>query len=127
MLKLERKQFWIVGLCVAILSFILITIGMTAVSTIGISIENYMAYIIFSLLTGIIAAVFIYFRLRIAFLLYIAGLVLGFFLMFYAFLYNTSGWGDLVGVLSLMMWTIIGLGAGLLVQLAYYLYKKFKK
>jgi hypothetical protein len=127
MLKLERKQFWIVGLCVAILSFILITIGMTAVSTIGISIENYMAYIIFSLLTGIIAAVFIYFRLRIAFLLYIAGLVLGFFLMFYAFLYNTSGWGDLVGVLSLMMWTIIGLGAGLLVQLAYYLYKRFKK
>jgi hypothetical protein len=40
---------------------------------------------------------------------------------------NLSGWGDLAGILNLMMFTILGFGVGLLIELAYYLYKRFKK
>lgn len=100
---------------------------MNVYSAMELSIENYIAYIAFSLIVGVVAAALIYFRLKIAFLSFTAGLILGFILMFYAFLYSTTGWGDLIGILNLMMWTILGLGVGLLIQLVYYLYKKFKK
>jgi len=100
---------------------------MNVYSAMGISTQNYIAYVVFSLIVGIVAAALIYFRLKIAFLSFTAGLILGFFLMFNAFLYNTTGWGDLIGIMNLMMWTILGLVVGLLIQLGYYLYKKFKK
>lgn len=127
MLKLEKKNFWIIGLCAAILSFVFLAVGMNVYSEIGISTQNYIAYVVFSLIAGIVAASLIYFRLKIAFLSFAAGLILGLFLMFNAFLYNTTGWGDLIGVMNLMMWTILGLVVGLLIQLGTYLYKKFKK
>lgn len=127
MLKLEKKNFWIIGLCAAILSFVFLAVGMNVYSEIGISTQNYIAYVVFSLIAGIVAAPLIYFRLKIAFLSFAAGLILGLFLMFNAFLYNTTGWGDLIGVMNLMMWTILGLVVGLLIQLGTYLYKKFKK
>jgi hypothetical protein len=127
MLKLERKNFWIIGLCAAILSFILFAVGMNVYSEMPLSVQNYMAYMVFSLIVGVVAAALIYFRLKIAFLTFSVGLVLGFILMFNAFVYNSTGWGDLIGIINLMMWTILGLVVGLLIQLGIYLYKRFKK
>jgi hypothetical protein len=127
MLKLERKNFWIIGLFAAILSFILFAVGMNVYSEMPLSIQNYMAYMVFSLIVGVVAAALIYFRLKIAFLTFSVGLVLGFILMFNAFVYNSTGWGDLIGIINLMMWTILGLVVGLLIQLGIYLYKRFKK
>jgi hypothetical protein len=127
MLKLERKNFWIIGLCAAILSFILFAVGMNVYSEMPLSVQNYMAYMVFSLIVGVVAAALIYFRLKIAFFTFSIGLVLGFILMFNAFVYNSTGWGDLIGIINLMMWTILGLVVGLLIQLGIYLYKRFKK
>ncbi|OGO79140.1 MAG: hypothetical protein A2Y23_06210 [Clostridiales bacterium GWB2_37_7] len=126
MLKLDKKQYWIIGLCTVILSFIMLFIGIKVIAASQVSIENVLAYIVFSLLVGGVASALIFFRLKIAFLSYIAGLLLGFVLMYRTFLYDMSGWGDLIGVISLLIWTIIGLGTGLLVQLAFYLFKKYK-
>jgi hypothetical protein len=47
--------------------------------------------------------------------------------MFNAFLFSTTGWGDLIGILNLMIWTTLGLVAGLVIQLAAYLFSKQKK
>jgi hypothetical protein len=127
MLKLERKNFWIIGLFAAILSFILFAVGMNVYSEMPLSIQNYMAYMVFSLIVGVVAAALIYFRLKISFLTFSIGLILGFILMFNAFVYNSTGWGDLIGIINLMMWTILGLVVGLLIQLGTYLYKRFKK
>lgn len=127
MFKLERKNFWVIGLCVAVLSFILFAVGMNVYSTTGLNAGNYMAYMGFSLIVGAVTAVIVYFGLKIAFISFAAGLTLGFTLMFNALLSNLSGWGDLAGVLNLMMFTILGLVVGLLIQFVYYLYKKFKK
>jgi hypothetical protein len=128
MLKLEKKNFWMIGLCITVLSFILFAVGMNVYSAVGLSGGNYLAYLVFSLIVGAVAAALLYFRLKIAFVSFAAGLILGFILMFNAFLLsNLSGWGDLAGVLNLMMFTILGLGLGLLIQIVYYLYKKFKK
>lgn len=127
MFKLERKNFWVIGLCVAVLSFILFAVGMNVYSTTGLNTGNYMAYMGFSLIVGAVTAVLVYFRLKIAFISFTSGLTLGFILMFNALLSNLSGWGDLAGVLNLMMFTILGLVVGLLIQFVYYLFKKFKK
>lgn len=94
MMKLEKKSFWMIGLCAAILSFACMAVGMNVYSKMGLNIENYMAYIIFSLIVGVITGALIYFRLKIAFLSFAAGLVLGFVLMFNAFLFSTTGWGE---------------------------------
>jgi hypothetical protein len=127
MLKLEKKNFWVIGLCIVVLSFILFVVGMNVYSSVALSTGNYMGYLVFSLVVGAVAAILIYFRLKIAFISFAAGLILGFILMFNALLSNLSGWGDLAGVLNLMMFTILGFGVGLLIELAYYLYKRFKK
>lgn len=127
MLKLEKKQYWIIGLIIAILTFILLYVGIGVVAANAISIENVLAYIVFSLIIGIVASVLIYFRFKLTFMAYISGLFIGFFSMYRAFLYDMSGWGDLIGVISLLIFTAIGLGIGLLGQLVYYLIKKYKK
>lgn len=127
MLKLEKKHSWIVGLSVFVISAILMFVGMKFLADIEPGFENYIAYIIFSLIVGGLAAILNHFRLKIAMVLYMAGLLIGFFLMYRAFLYDMSGWGDLIGVMSMLIWTISGLIAGLLAQLTYYIYKKIKK
>ena len=127
MLKLERRQYWIVGLIVAVLSFIMLFVGIRVILDSAVSIENIMAYIVFSALLGIVASALIFFRFKIAFLTLIIGLLSGFFVMYKTFLYDVSGWGDLIGIVSLLMCTLIGLVAGMLVQLIYYLYNRFKK
>lgn len=127
MLILEKKNFWKIGLCVAILSFISFAIGMNVNSAMELSINNYFGYMVFSLIVGVVAAIFIYFRLKIAFLSFAVGLIMGFLFMFRAFLSELSGWEDLIGVMNLMMWSVLGLGVGLVIQLGTYLYKRFKK
>jgi hypothetical protein len=124
---LERKQYWVVGLITAVLSFVALYVGIRVVSANAIAAQNIMAHIIFSVLLGIIAGVLVFFRLKISFLTYIAGVLLGFIFMYKAFLYDMTGWEDLIGVLSLLIFTVSGLILGLLAQLVYYLYKRYKK
>jgi hypothetical protein len=127
MLKLERKQYWIIGLTVAIASFITFFLGVKVVLGNEVTLKNITAFIIFSTLVGIVASILTFFTLKIAVITFIIGLIVGFFQMYISFLKDMSGWGDLVGVMSLVVWIIIGLAIGLLVQLGIYLYNKFKK
>lgn len=126
MINLERKHYWIIGISIAAFSFIMFFIGIKVVLGNEINFNNIVALLGFSLLMGIITLLLLYFKLKISFLSFIAGLVFGFIVMYLNFLNNLSGWGDLIGILSLFTWTIIGLGLGLLMQLGYFLYKKFK-
>jgi len=127
MFSVDRKRFWLVGLNAAAGTFVLLFAGMKMFAVTAIAMQNIVAYVIFSLIVGAVAALLVYFRLTIAFLCYVAGLVLGFMLMFRAFIFDKSGWGDLIGIVSLMMWLLIGLGAGFLLQLVRHLYKRYKK
>jgi len=127
MINLERKHYWIIGLSIATFSFIMFFIGIKVVLGNEVNINNIASLLGFSILVGIVAILLLYFKFRISFLFFIAGLVFGFIVMYLNFLNNMSGWGDIIGILSLFTWTAIGLGLGLLMQLGYFLYKKFKK
>lgn len=127
MLNLKEKNYWIIGLSIAFFSFIMFFIGVKVILGNEININNIVSILGFSVLTGIIALFLIYFNLRISFVAFIAGLVFGFIVMYLNFMNEMSGWGDIIGILSLFTWTIIGLGLGLLLQFGYFLYKKISK
>ena len=127
MLKLDKNKYLFVGVSITIISFILFFIGVKVVLGNQVTIKNIIAYMVFSLLVGALASSLIFFKLKIGFVAFVTGLVIGFFQMYRAFLNGMSGWGDLVGVMLLGVWVIIGLVIGMLIQLGFYLYKKVKK
>ncbi len=127
MLNLEKKIFWIVGLLIFIISFLMLFIGIRIVLGNELIVRNLLAFMGLSLLTGVIASSLVYFRFKLSFIFFVAGLFIGFFEMYRAFLSDMSGWGDLIGIMSLFMWAITGLGVGLLVQFGRYLYRKLKR
>ena len=127
MFKVDKKNFLIIGAIVETLSLILLIIGFALILGYKMNITNIITYMVFSTLAGGIAAALVFFRLKVWFFIYIIGLAVGFFEMYRSFFDAMSGWGDLVGVISLLIWPAMGLGVGLLVQLAIYLYRRLKK
>ncbi|MDF3001792.1 MAG: hypothetical protein K0Q48_1911 [Bacillota bacterium] len=110
---------------VSVVSFILLYAGVRFLLDDQISFNNILAYAGFSLLIGVIASMLYLFRPKISLSIFLAGLLAGFVSMYRAFLADQSGWGDLAGLISLFFFVLLGLITGLIVQLAYYLYKKF--
>ena len=127
MINFEKKNFWLIGLIVTVVSFIMLLVGIKIVLGNELVPRNLVAFSGFSVLAGLIALLSVYFRLKIAFLLFIVGLAIGFFEMYRAFIGGMSGWGDLIGIISLFMWALIGIGMGIIIQLGFYVYKRYKK
>lgn len=115
------------GLLSSVVSFTLLFAGVRAVLGNAVSARNIAAFLGFSILIGILASSLTFFRLKLAVITFLAGLAVGFFVMYRSFFNGMTGWGDLVGIISLFTWVIIGLGVGLLIQVGYYLYQKYKK
>ncbi len=126
-MRLEKKYSGTIGFSIGLFTLIALTIGIRVVLGNEINIYNLATLAGFSAFTGISGFVLVNYRLKFSFLLYVTGLVIGFIVMYLDFVKDNTGWGDLIGLLSLFAWTIIGLGSGLLLQLGYYLYNKFKK
>ena len=88
--------------------------------------ENIIAMIIFSTIIGLTAFGLGYFKLRIAFYLFVIGHFLGLILMANAYLSDVSGWEEIIGFLSYMIFLGGGLVGGLVIQTIYYIYKQSK-
>lgn len=127
MFNLTKKQYWLVGLIIAIITFVLVFIGAKVVLGNEVTIENLVTYIVFALLVGGLTATMVFFNLKALFILFLTGLLIGFFGMYYAFINDMTGWGDLVGIILLLTGCVIGLGTGIVIQFMIYAYKKFKK
>jgi len=127
MLKIEKKQFLLVGTIFEAMTLVLLFIGVRGVLANELTTKNIVAFVVFSTIVGLLAALLVYFNLKIILTTYILGFIIGFIQMFGSFFKGMSGWGDLIGIISLFMWLIIGLGSGLVIQLGVYLYKKLEK
>lgn len=128
----ERKRenlsytYLIVGLIVAIVTFAFLLTAFGIVLNGNISAKNLISYIITAISFGVIAGTFHYFRLFVAFWLFVVGMLVGFADMFRVFLVNDYGWNDLVGLMAFFSYVVIGFFAGLLFQAIHYLYKLYK-
>ncbi len=123
----EKEHYRTTGLLSAIVSFILLFMGVRAVLGNEVGLRNIVAFLGFSIAVGLVASCLTFFKMRPALIAFLAGLAVGFLMMYRSFLDGTSGWGDLVGIISLLTWVIIGLCAGLLIQLSFYLYRRYKR
>lgn len=89
--------------------------------------NNVVAHFFFACLVAFIAIFLLLLEYRKAFVIFMLGLMLGFFEMYRAFFNKMSGWGDLIGLLNLMILTALGLILGLLVQAGFAVYEKRRK
>ncbi|WP_144513170.1 hypothetical protein [Bacillus sp. FJAT-22090] len=122
MLKNYNK---IAGIMIVISMFLLI-LGVKYVLGQDLVIMNFVAFAAFSVAVGVIAGALLMYKLHKAFYIFTVGLVIGFIELFRSFIIGNDGWGDLVGILSLFIFTSFGLVIGLIVEGILYLIKKQK-
>lgn len=122
----KNKKHLAAGLIVAITSFILLFVAVKGVLGNQPDTRNILAYIVFSLINGVVISVLVYLRYRIIYVFFTIGLAIGFIELYRTFLKDMAGWGDLIGILSLFMWVITGLFVGIVIQLITIIYKKYK-
>jgi hypothetical protein len=127
LMERKNKKILIVFTGVTILSFIFIFLGLKIAAGSLLSIQNSLLLLGFCLLIGAVSAAFYRFNLKTAWIFFNAGVMVGLFEMYRTFFKDLSGWEDLVALASLFAWILIGLGAGLVIQLIIYLYHKFAK
>ncbi len=126
MSKSDKKNYLKAGFIVSFLSFILLFVGIKFILGNEIVTKNIIAFASFSILAGIITLLLMLFEFKIVYTSFIIGLVVGFLLMYRAFLQDIPGWKDLIGLISMFAFTIISLVIGTLTQLGYHLFKKYK-
>lgn len=121
-----EKNFGKIGGIVALSSFFLLIFSVRYILGNPLVFKNFIAFAVFSLIVGVFCAALLLYKLKIAFGIFIFSLFIGFFELFRAFLNETNGWSDLIGIVTLFMATSFGLALGLIVQLIVYFVRKNK-
>ncbi|WOV88492.1 hypothetical protein QWT69_05080 [Sporosarcina oncorhynchi] len=121
------KKLWKIGFFTGLTSFVLMILGTRTILGTELVFKNYLAFGVFSLTVGIIAAVMLFYKMKIAYRIFMVALVLAFAEFFRSFLMNTDGFGDLVGVLSLFMISSFGFGVAVIVEFIVMIFKKMKE
>ena len=121
------KRLWKIGFFTGLTSFVLMIFGTRTILGTELVFKNYLAFGVFSLTVGIIAAVMLFYNMKIAFRIFMVALVLAFAEFFRSFLMNTDGFGDLAGILSLFMISSFGFGIAVIVQFIVMIFQKMKE
>jgi NAD/NADP transhydrogenase beta subunit len=122
-----NSKLWKIGLFTGLISFVLFIVGMRTILGQTLSVKNYFAFGLFGLIVGIFSILLLYFKLKIAYRIFIVALVLGFAEYFRSILMDLNGFGDLVGILSLYIITSFGLGIAVFVQFIVIFVRKNKE
>lgn len=121
------KRLWKIGFFTGLTSFVLMILGTRTILGTELVFKNYLTFGVFSLTVGIIAAVMLFYNMKIAFRIFMVALVLAFAEFFRSFLMNTDGLGDLAGMLSLFMISSFGFGVAVIVQFIMMIFEKMKE
>ncbi|MDF2801052.1 MAG: hypothetical protein K0S61_955 [Anaerocolumna sp.] len=117
----------IIGIVISVLSFLSMFVSVRFILLNAVNTNNFISYIILSLVLGMIGGIFYYFKFTLAFIIFLICTLFGFIQMYRTFLEGLDGWGDLAGFLTLLTWIIIGFILGVGVQFLKFLFKKLKK
>ncbi|HEX5564707.1 MAG TPA: hypothetical protein VFX34_07080 [Sporosarcina sp.] len=121
------NKLWKIGFFTGLTSFVLLILGIRTILGTELVFKNYLTFGIFGLTVGILASSLLFYKMKIAFRIFMVALVLGFAEFFRSFLMDTNGFGDLIGVLSLFIITTFGFGLGVIVQFIIIGVKKLKE
>ena len=109
---------------IIVASLFLLILGVRYVLGQDLVIMNFIAFAAFSIVAGVVAGAMLFYHLHKAFYLFTIGLAIGFIDLFRSFIINTEGNGDLIGILSLFMFSAFGLVIGIIVEAILYVTKK---
>lgn len=123
---MKKNKSLLIIVSVWLLSFVLLYIALKFINNSEITVKNIAAYTVFSAVLGVLAGIFNHYNLKYALIIFIAGILLGYFQLFRSLLAGIDGWGDLAGILSLFVFVTGGIAAGLAIQLTVYVYNKNK-
>jgi hypothetical protein len=124
----KRKRYALINfIAAALISFLLIFIGLKIMSNNPLSIQAALMMLGFCVLLGIISSLFYLFRFKAAYIIFYVGILVAVADMYRTLRMDLNGWEVLSALATLFIWIVIGLCAGLIVQLIVYLYYRFKK
>ncbi|WP_342600960.1 hypothetical protein MHB48_08075 [Psychrobacillus sp. FSL H8-0483] len=109
-----------------ILSLFLLILGVKYVLGQDLVVQNFIAFAVISVLVGTITGALLFYKLKFAYYIFTAGLLIGFIELFRSFISGMDGWGDLIGILSLFIFTAFGLVIGLIIEAILYFIRKNK-
>ena len=121
-----NKKTLINFISVTIVSFILILFGLKVVAGSMLSIQTAFFLLGFCSMIGIISSIFFRLRSKAGWYMFNAGILIGLIEMYRTFFRNQNGWEDLAALASFFAWILIGLCAGLVIQIALFFYSKLK-
>lgn len=121
-----ESKLWKIGFFTGLTSFVLLILGVRTVLGQELEWKNYVAFGIFGLIVGIFSSLLLFYKLKIAFRIFMVAVALGFAELFRSFIMNTDGFGDLAGILSLFIITSFGLGIAFMVQAVVMVVRKDK-
>lgn len=127
MTKNNKSSALICGLIIAIVTFATFFLSIKYILKTSLLPTNIIAFIILSFIVGLISFGLYLLKPKIAFSLFLAGMIAGFFIMISSYMKDMDGWGDLIGLMTFFMFALIGLASGLIIQIVVYLINKNKK
>jgi hypothetical protein len=107
-------------------SFVLLIVGVRTILGQTLIFKNYLTFGVFGLIIGIFSFLLLFYKLKIAFRIFMVGVVLGFAEFFRSLLMDSNGMGDVLGILSLFIISSFSLGLAFIVQFIVILLRKNK-
>ncbi|MDF2820448.1 MAG: hypothetical protein K0R15_889 [Clostridiales bacterium] len=126
MIKHNKKRFLLIGFLVAVITFVLLLVGIKYVLNNNLTNENIIAFLVLAIIFGVLSSGLYYYKMWVAFTIFIIGITIGYFEMYRMFINGMGGWGDLTGLMSLFVWATAGFVTGLIIEFLVYLYIKYK-
>ncbi len=121
------KNYGKITISIIVLSMFLLILGVRYVLGQDLVLMNFIAFAAFSIVVGVFAGALLIYKLNKAFYLFTLGLAIGFIDLFRSFIINANGEGDVLGILSLFIFTSFGLVIGFIVEGILYVLKKSKE
>lgn len=125
-MKLKKNVLKIAFLS-ACLSFIFFYASVALILKQTITLQNIVAYLIFSFLIALIVGVFMNLEHKYGLMIFIISALIGFGSMIVSFMAELSGWNDLIGFLQMLIILASGLVLGTGVEIFLYYRDKLKK
>lgn len=111
-----KENYKMLGVIVLSITLFLLLLGTGVILEQELTVSNAVTMVAYGLAAGMFAGALAYLDLRIGVYVFLTGLLIGFIEMYRNFLFGDGGFQDLAGLLSLFMFTALGLILAIVIE-----------